>query len=387
MRTPERWDIFCRVVDNFGDAGVCWRLARQLAHEHRFNVRFRIDDLASLARLEPAVVDAPRQTVDGVEVVRWDRGGETDAPDGIAPDVVIEGFGCGLSESYVEAIASARRPPLWIVLEYLSAEPWVPEHHGLPSPHPRWPLERYFFFPGFVRGTGGLLREESIFRRRDAFGEAQRDAFWRSVGHAPAPREATAVSLFAYESAPVAELLRHWEHAAGRTIAAVPDGRLLPEVLKHFGLESVPANRLVRRGPLEVRIVPFVPQARFDELLWSCDVNFVRGEDSFVRAQWAARAFIWQIYPQEALAHSHKLEAFLDLYCDGLPERATEAARTLMRVWNRLDGGAVTPGAAWDALSTHSEVLRRHASAWAGRIAAIGDLADNLASFCLDKLK
>jgi hypothetical protein len=21
------WDIFCRVIDNFGDIGVCWRLA------------------------------------------------------------------------------------------------------------------------------------------------------------------------------------------------------------------------------------------------------------------------------------------------------------------------------------------------------------------------
>ena len=25
------WDLFCRVIDNHGDLGVCWRLARDLA--------------------------------------------------------------------------------------------------------------------------------------------------------------------------------------------------------------------------------------------------------------------------------------------------------------------------------------------------------------------
>ena len=45
------WDIFCTVVDNYGDIGVCWRLARQLAAEHGFAVRLWVDDLASFARL------------------------------------------------------------------------------------------------------------------------------------------------------------------------------------------------------------------------------------------------------------------------------------------------------------------------------------------------
>ena len=40
------WDVFCRVVDNYGDAAVCWRLARQLADEHGARVRLWIDLLA-----------------------------------------------------------------------------------------------------------------------------------------------------------------------------------------------------------------------------------------------------------------------------------------------------------------------------------------------------
>jgi uncharacterized repeat protein (TIGR03837 family) len=384
MRIPERWDIFCRVVDNFGDAGVCWRLARQLAHEYGLHVRLWIDDLAALGRLRPGLIDTPRQSLDGVDVSQWTAEAAFEGP---PAEVVIEGFGCGLPERYVEAMAARPRRPLWIVLEYLSAEPWVREHHGLPSPHPRYPLERYFFFPGFVEGTGGLLRERDLLSRRDAFGDAQRDAFWRSVGHAPAPHAATTVSVFCYESAPLADLLTHWENAGAWIVAAIPEGRVLPAVLKHFGIASRPADGVLRRGALEARILPFVPQPRYDELLWSCDVNFVRGEDSFVRAQWAARPFAWHIYPQEALAHAQKLQAFLDLYCAGLPDSVAGAVRGLMGSWNQLGEGTVAPAAAWDGVVKHRDTLRRHACAWAERIATIGDLADNLASFCVDKLK
>ena len=381
----ERWDIFCRVVDNFGDAGVCWRLARQLAHEHPLRVRLWIDDLASLARLEPAVVIAQRQCVAGVDVLRWDA--HADALHVVPAQVVIEGFGCGLPEPYVAMMARRKRPPTWIVLEYLSAEPWVREHHGLPSPHPRRPLQRYFFFPGFVEGTGGLLREKDLFSRRDAFDERRSDALWRSVGHAPVPAEATAVSIFAYESAPLADLLRTWECGPERIVAAIPEGKALRAALTHFGVDTIPAARVLRRGALEVRIVPFVPQVRYDELLWSCDVNFVRGEDSFVRAQWAARPLVWHIYPQEARAHWQKLDSFLDLYSEALPERSATAVRQLMQFWNGTAERSARAGDIWAAFAAERATLRSHARAWADRIAASGDLADNLARFRLDKLK
>jgi uncharacterized repeat protein (TIGR03837 family) len=384
---PERWDIFCRVVDNFGDAGVCWRLARQLALEHRFGVRLWIDHLPTLARLHPDVVDTPRQTIDEVEVLRWDDA--VDLRSGVhpLPQVVVEAFGCGLPEAYVEAMARASRPPLWIVLEYLSAEPWVATHHGLPSPHPRLPLERYYFFPGFVEGTGGLLRESDLFARRDAFGPEQRAAFWRAAGHEPPEPGALTVAVFAYETAPLAGLLQAWETGTVDTVAAIPEGKLLAAALDHFGAAEIPANRVLHRGALEVRVVPFVPQARFDELLWSCDVAFVRGEDSFVRAQWAQRPFIWHIYPQEERAHWRKLDAFLELYGEGLAAPAATALQHLWHAWNQVEGARVSAGSAWAAYASHRATLREHAIRWAARLAGIGGLADNLARFCRDKLK
>ena len=175
MAVPLSWDVFCRVVDNFGDIGVCWRLSRQLAGRPGDTVRLWVDDLSSLQALCPQVDTAAAvQHVDGIAVCRWSGAFPAVTP----AQVVIEGFGCGLPDAYIEAMVNRSPRTLWITLEYLSAEPWVSEHHGLPSPHPRWPLERYFFFPGFVAGTGGVLREAGLLARRAAFGDDERREMW-----------------------------------------------------------------------------------------------------------------------------------------------------------------------------------------------------------------
>jgi uncharacterized repeat protein (TIGR03837 family) len=383
MRGTHTWDVFCRVVDHFGDAGVCWRLSRQLAAEYGARVRLFIDDLPSLGRLDPAIRLVATQRVEGVEVHDW-RAAFTHVKPG---DIVIEAFGCGLPDEYVHAMAQAARQPAWIVLEYLSAEPWVAEHHGRPSPHPRLPLERYFFFPGFVSGTGGLLREADLFARRDRYDTPQRDAFWRSLSFDPPTAGALTISIYAYEHAPLAEILNAWEHGEREVVAVIPEGPLVRSTLQHLGIQCAPASGVLRRGALEVRVLPFLPQVRYDELLWASDCNFVRGEDSFVRAQWAARPFAWHVYPQTGGTHRRKLEAFLSLYGEGLSARAREASGNFMRAWNQCDVPGVTSGSAWRAFAAELERLRDYGRAWAEHIGSVGALAANLARFCLDKLK
>jgi uncharacterized repeat protein (TIGR03837 family) len=378
---PKTWDIFCHVVDNYGDAGVCWRLARRLT-QCGGAVRLWIDDLAPLERLHPRVTKAAIQSVEGIEI-RVLRDELLATP---PAEVVIEAFGCGLPGAYATAMASARPASLWIVLEYLSAESWVPAHHGLPSPHPRLDIARYFFFPGFAERTGGLLREPDLFARRDAFGTAQQRAFWASCGHPMPPENATTVSLFGYETAPLPELLDAWERSPSPMVAAVPEGRLLPVVLAHLGRSKSTNDRVFQRGALEVRVMPFVPQARYDELLWSCDVNFVRGEDSFVRAQWSGLPFVWQIYPQEDGSHWAKLEAFLDRYGEGATIDVRRAVNALMTSWNG-GHGRTDIGFVWSAFDACKEALARHTRTWADRLASLGDLAGNLARFAEDKLK
>jgi uncharacterized repeat protein (TIGR03837 family) len=379
---PTTWDIFCKVVDNFGDAGVCWRLARILHREHGLHIRLWIDDLATLRTLHPALdAAAPRQQAGGITVCRWQ---ETEPlPDDAA--VVIEAFGCGLPDGYVAAMAASAHPPLWIVLEYLSAESWVDEHHGLSSPHPRLPLPRYFFFPGFTPATGGLLREADLQSRRTAFDAA---AFWRGMGFkdrgfTDVVENALKVSLFAYDDAPVAELLVAMARDTRPVVVAVPGGTLLPAVRSFFGV-AADDNGPWRRGALEVHALPFLPQARFDELLWACDFNFVRGEDSFVRAQWAARPLVWQPYRQDDGAHQRKLQAFLARYDTGLAPAAAAALGEFWRCWNGEPTGL---GAAWPALRAVQGDIGLHAGRWARDLASHADMAGQLVGFAANRVK
>jgi uncharacterized repeat protein (TIGR03837 family) len=373
------WDIFCKVVDNYGDAGVAWRLARQLAGEHAIAVRLWIDQPAALARLWPRVdASLEIQNVAGVEVRQW----RADAAAAATPAaVVIEAFACDPPAAYVERMASQPRPPVWINLEYLSAETWVERHHGLPSPHPRLPLVKHFFFPGFGAGTGGLLRERGLLDARDAFqGDAgAQDAYWTSLGVAPRAGGELRISLFAYENPALAGLFDAWCDGPSPVLCLVPEGRILPGVAAFFGQHSLRVGDRLARGRLGVQVLPFTDQPGYDRLLWACDWNFVRGEDSFVRAQWAARPFVWQIYPQPDAAHHAKLQAFRWRHDAGLEPAAATALDALWQGWNGF--GPTDWRAGWSAVLAQAPALRAHAAAWAKELATLPDLAGQLVEF------
>ncbi len=373
-------DLFCRVIDNYGDIGVSWRLARQLAHEHGATVRLWVDRIESLHALCPELAaGVASQTLYGVTVLAWDAHTQFPPPAGI----VIEAFGCGLPPQYVAhmqamaAMTANATPPLWIILEYLSAEPWVREHHTLPSPHPQTGLPRYFFFPGVMPGTGGVMCETGLLARRDAFDARARQDFWAHHGFAEAPPDAITVSLFAYPHAPVEALLAACADGATPVVIALPESALAARVRADF---QVGAGRSYCRGNLELRFLPFVPQPRFDDLLWASDINFVRGEDSFVRAQWAARPFTWHIYPQAEQAHIVKLNAFLDEYCRALSLAAAQAAREFWHAWNGDDGTRIAQ--AWPGFLNQRGDLLLGTQRWARGLQKTGDLAGNLVKFC-----
>ncbi len=329
------WDIFCRVIDNHGDLGVCWRLARDLAARGE-QARLWVDDAAALAWMAP---ERPAN----IDV----RGWPDDDVDVQPGDVVIEAFGCELPPAFVARMAARRPAPRWINLEYLSAEDYVERSHGLASPQFHGPglgLTKHFFYPGFTPRTGGLLREPGLLERAAAFDGA---AWLAARGWAPRRGERV-VSLFAY---------------------ATPR---LPALLD--ALSAEPTLLLACPGPLQEQIadqgllrhiaLPYLAQDDFDRLLWACDLNFVRGEDSFVRAQWAGRPFVWQIYPQHDDAHHAKLDAFMDRA--GL----TPDWRHLWRGWNGLAGAVHVP-------PLDAAPFRR----WRARLAAQPDLLTQLQGF------
>jgi len=381
---PIACDLFCAVIDNFGDIGVCWRLARQLASEHGWQVRLFVDDLHTFHRLNPALsVTRATQTVDGVVVEHWHDPTHTGDALQIA-DVVIEAFACELPPAYVAAMAERARAPVWLNLEYLSAEDWVAEFHLRPSPHPRYPLTKTFFFPGLGTGTGGVLKERGLDAARDAFESSPeaRAAWWRQATGGPPPAaDATVISLFAYENPAVDALLAQWCESATPIVLLVPEGRISGAVARFFGTTSFGALAHATRGALRAHGLAFTDQAGYDRLLWASDVNFARGEDSFVRAQWAARPFVWHIYPQADDAHLPKLDAALEHYARALPDAPRDALTRLWHAWN----GRGTPD--WPAFARHLPQLTARARDWAAELAAPGDLAGNLAEFAKSQLK
>ena len=373
-------DVFCHVVDNFGDIGVCWRLARQLHGEYGLGVRLWVDDLVAFGRLASNLdPEAEHQDLDGIEVRRW----QSDFV-GVRPaTLVVETFACHLPDTFVEAMAAADPKPVWINLDYLSAEDWVAGCHTLPSPHPRLPLTKYFFFPGFDERTGGLLRESDLSSRRRAFLDdpAAQAAFRTRIGLETPAAGAKLVSLFAYADAPLDELCSAWATGGDEVVAVLPEGALLPAA-EAFAGRALRAGDQFRQGRLELAVIPFLDHGDYDRLLWSCDLNFVRGEDSFVRAQWAARPFVWQIYPQAEDTHRVKLAAFLDRYTAGLSVDATSALGEAHDRWN----GAAKGPAFWGRLAANLPELREHAGRWAGELENMQDLCSALMRFFRSKV-
>ncbi|MCR3982319.1 elongation factor P maturation arginine rhamnosyltransferase EarP [Aeromonas caviae] len=387
---PFDWDIFCCVVDNFGDIGVTWRLARQLkregvlpAQKSEVQVRLWVDDLASFARICPALDPAQDgQWVDGIYVQHWH---ERLPADMTPARVVIEAFACELPAPFIERMAEQTTPPCWINLEYLSAESWVEDCHGLASPQQVGSrrLDKYFFFPGFTQKTGGLLCEHGLIVERERWqqDEAGLTAYWASLGLPPQREDELRVSLFTYESEALRSLVEGWRQSVTPVTLLLPLGRSLDDVLIGAGLaEAIPGARagdLLQAGNLTVKLLPMTDQRGYDRLLWSCDLNLVRGEDSFVRAQWAGRPFLWHIYQQEEDAHMVKLDGFLDHYLSPLP---VPAGQWLRRFNHALNRGEHT-GELWAQWPQYAAIWQQHGRTWPQRLLADGDLVTRLVKF------
>lgn len=310
-----QWDIFCQVIDNFGDIGVCWRLACDLAGRGQ-PVRLWVDDASALHWMAP-------QGCPSVQVRAW---GSALLPHDNPSDVLIEAFGCEPAPGFIATTAQqaqGQKPPVWINLEYLSAERYVERCHGLPSPVQYGPAAgwtKWFFYPGFTAATGGLLREPDLQTRQAVFDRTA----WRQ-GHQVAtglPPDACWVSLFCYEPAGLPALLAPYQPPMHLLVTPGRASAAVQATLASSAPHSTPA--------LAISYLPAVPQAQFDEMLWACDLNLVRGEDSLIRALWAGQALVWHIYPQDDDAHHAKLHAFLDWL------QAPPSLRQFHAVWNGL---------------------------------------------------
>lgn len=373
--------IFCKVVDNFGDIGICWRLAQQLQQEHGVDVTLWVDDLRSFQRICPdIVIDAEVQRLASVTVRHWRNQEGVFSTCDIA-DIVIEFFACDIPPGYIAAMAECNPRPVWFNLEGLTAEEWVEGCHTLPSSHPRLPLTKYFFFPGFTSKTGGLLHESSLEEQRQHFqsDRAAMTAFLAQFGVTTKEMASLKVSLFCYPHAPVSALFDAWQRGDAAITCLVPEGVAVDAVQAFLGTDAKPGVAQTR-GVLTVRILPFVAQSDYDKLLWACDLNFVRGEDSFVRAQWADKPFVWHIYPQDENLHHKKLRAFLQRYSADIGSLTAFSLR-----WNGAPTESMEERSDWFALWAEFQAdmskITERCTDWRRQVLANGDLASNLMKF------
>ena len=344
-----RWDIFCQIIDNYGDAGICWRLARSLAIQYDQNIRLFCDDLHTLQ-----LIMMGQSHLKGIEVLPWEASYQNARHPLELPDVVIQAFSCELPDRYLNSILVAPQKPILIHLEYLSAEPWVADFHGKPSPNAHG-LQKYFFFPGFQANTGGLLLDP-IPKKDQGPCPKSLEAVWQQSRH-----HSKKVSIFSYPGAPIKEWL------AGLNQLQEPC-----DIFLAFGNAEL-LNLQHHQWPnLNLISMPFIPQDDYDWLLAHCDFNIVRGEDSFIRSQLAGKPFIWNIYPQDDGAHDAKLKAFLDLYLQGVPPELQTLITGAMN-WQ-------SPREWWNQQKLWSE----HAKRWQSTLIAQqsdGGLAGRLVNF------
>ncbi|HPW28416.1 MAG TPA: elongation factor P maturation arginine rhamnosyltransferase EarP [Rhodoferax sp.] len=372
---PLLWDVFCQVIDNFGDIGVCWRLCVDLAARGH-SVRLWVDDPSALQWMAPGAMDG---TWTAIQVLPMSRCEDASALATLPPaDVWVEGFGCEIATTFVASYAYSTRAggqnstqfPAWINLEYLSAERYVERSHGLPSPILHGPAQgwtKHFFYPGFSARTGGLLRETDLLTRQQDFADKDRRSQWlKKLGIAWSGERL--VSLFCYEPTALPALLTRLNELPGPTLVLVTAGRAAAAA-RHATRLLPPLHQV------SLTYLPTLTQVEYDQLLWACDLNGVRGEDSLVRAIWAGKPLLWQIYPQHDAAHIDKLNAFLDVL------NASDSLRAIHHAWNGTDPHPSTAALPEIRLQEWSETVQSART----RLLQMDDLVTQLVDFVQKK--
>ena len=375
----EAW-VFVRVIDNYGDAGVGWRLSCLLAEYLHMHVRLWIDDTDALNKLVPAPEKQARITI---EAWQGDAMMQQQLSAAADPVLVIETFGCELPPQVLERMRQCR--PLWLNWEYLTAEDWAVGLHAMSSLQPNG-LEKYFWFMGIDADSGGLLRELDYLAEREKFRQQPQlqQAFRQEYG-LPLQHTGQLWLVFAYTSGQWAQWMAMWQQAdtpvtlwlaGGQVIESLRAAKLIaPEELQQEG-------DICELGNVTLVRIPFVPQAAFDRLLWLADAAIVRGEDSFVRALWAGLPFFWHIYRQDDDVHLQKLHSF---WFKAMQDWSAELRQAFTVLSDDLNGaGAVSSlkrEQAWQYLCAHWQSWVKSAAAWSEMLHGQDNALEKLARF------
>ncbi|HET7839428.1 MAG TPA: elongation factor P maturation arginine rhamnosyltransferase EarP [Rectinemataceae bacterium] len=377
-------DILCKVVDNFGDIGVVYRLARALSElDGHYGLRLIVDDLGAFRALDPSVDPSkPVQALHGWTVVRWDEAWEGFRAE--RPRIVLECFACGRPDWYEDILfdPTDRERRTILSVEHLTAEAWAPDFHRLASATRSGLVRKWMFMPGFQAGTGGLVAEAGLAARLEAWRRGpDRPELRRALARASGlnlPRGAEGhswLTVFSYE--------RDYGRIVAELSAFARDRPLL--VLVAAGRSAPCFAEAWRRAgePFPVLMLPFLRQEAWDELLMASDFAIVRGEDSLARAALYGLPFLWHAYLQEGAHQVVKVRALMDRMRPHFASAVFAAYEAMSIAFNdRLVDGPDTRGeeSILPLLGSGASMGPGFA-AFSAEILGLGNLAANLVTF------
>ncbi|MDD5455967.1 MAG: elongation factor P maturation arginine rhamnosyltransferase EarP [Candidatus Margulisbacteria bacterium] len=296
-------DIFCQVVDNYGDAGYSYRLARALKlHRTDRQVRLFINELHTLAQLLPELdVTRAQQNIEGVDIIIINDQLVKRIQHLQFASLIIESLSSPVPEVFRKQVYSQSQ--LIFILEHLTAEPAFEAMHGLSAPT-GYDIPRYLIAQGLTAKSAGILIEANLPETvRAASGKQLK---WRQKWLKPyadilpfEPETAKTGSLFSYDhdfSSLLCVLQKEIE-----TYVLFILGDLSQQVMrealnqeKAIWLRPDAANL----GSIYILFPEMFSQQDYDLLLFTMDFNMVRGEDSLARAILSGKPFLWQAYDQ-----------------------------------------------------------------------------------------
>ncbi len=340
--------VLCKVVDNFGDIGVAWRLCRRLAKiQSKYKICLVVDDWEAFSKIEDGLPrrlttqsEATKQSIsiEGIEIFPWNNNELChevfSQNDGDRLSVILELFQCGRPE-WMETILfkeKLQRTVQIIMIDYLTAEKYAEDFHCLQSLTRSAKVQKVNFMPGFTEKTGGLVID-------DAWQEL---SVWKKEGP---------VLVFTYE--------RDWTSLVEALLSAVS----LPvvECPKDVSKPPYPPRLLLAQGRGKesfmqalnkvvstssttiVEELPYLNQTEWDKLMKNCSALVIRGEESMSRACLSGIPFIWQAYPQSEEYQLVKVRALLERMKPHFGEEDFEIVEKAWIAINSPDEWIATP--------------------------------------------
>lgn len=339
-------DIFCEIIDNFGDIGVVYRISKELKKIFQ-NVRIRIvlNRLEEFKAINKKVKDVDYQEIDGLICVTEKYVKENMESFGVS-DVFIEAFGCNVPEEYVKA--AKENSKLWINLEYLSGEKWIEDFHLCESLIDSKTLKKIFFMPGFSEKSGGVIID-SGFLERMKFGKENRDEVLKKYFKDFDLKDKFIGTVFSYEKnfENLLETLKNYEKETVLLLMGEKTQKSFSEILKKNLTEDY--GNIVKYGKITMIYSDFFSQEEYEEIISASDFNFTRGEDSFVRGIILGKPFMWHIYLQEEKAHMDKIKAFTERFKESVEvseeeKNIIESYCNLLEDYNDRDKNSLEKG-------------------------------------------